>query len=589
MAQNPLQECAREVVRKKLCDHLAVIYPDRDGPDLARQLMHVMRLDEECQSPLPHKNLWDETDVVVITYGNTILSEKQHPLEALHHFLKTHFTMLINSVHILPFFPYSSDDGFAVIDYKQVDPLLGDWSDILRISTDFHLMADLVINHCSAQHQWFVNFEQGKSPGNDYFFTVDPNASDTRAGLAGVVRPRTTPLLRALSSGSASEYVWCTFGHDQIDLDFRNPQVLLEMVDIIRLYLDMGVRIFRLDAVAFLWKKIGTSCINLDETHEIVRLLRTLIEHADPNAVIITETNIPNRENLSYFGNANEAHWIYNFSLPPLLVNTLVSGNCRHLKCWLMSMPPAQNGTTYFNFIASHDGIGLRPVEGLLSDDEQEVLIQTMENFGGQISWRALDDSNKKPYEINIALFDALRGTTAGEDRWQIERFICAHAIMLALEGVPAFYLHSLVGTTNDYERMLAHGHSRAINRRQWQEAELNQLLRDPASHHYRVFYQLRHLIKLRREQPAFHPNATQFTLHLGDQIFAFWRQSMNRRQSIFCLNNISDEPQTVPLSSINLIGTDKWKDLIGDQLFEDMLGSITLEPYQTLWLTNRW
>src|SRR5690606_10176766 len=153
------------------------------------------------------------------------------------------------------------------------------------------------------------------------------------------------------------------------------------------------------------------------------------------------------------------------FSLPPLLVNTLVTGNCRYLKNWLMSMPPAQNGTTYFNFIASHDGIGLRPVEGLLDDSEQEALIQTMENFGGQISWRALDDGSNKPYEINISLIDALKGTTAGEDGWQLPRFICAHAIMLALEGIPAFYLHSLVGTTNDYARMKEHGHNRAINR----------------------------------------------------------------------------------------------------------------------------
>ena len=584
MTQTSVEAPIKEIVLQKVRDHLAFIYPEQDNAELAQQLLHVMRLDEDCQTPLAHKNLWDQTDIVVITYANTILSEDQHPLKTLHHFLKTHFTMLINSVHILPFFPYSSDDGFAVSDYKQVDPSVGDWNDILRISTDFHLMADLVINHCSAEHEWFVNFQRGESPGADYFFAVDPAEN-----LSGVVRPRTTPLLRAVSNGEETKAVWCTFGHDQIDLNFRNPQVLLEMLDIIRLYLDMGVRIFRLDAVAFLWKKIGTSCINLEETHEIVRLLRTLIEHADPNAVIITETNIPNRENLSYFGNANEAHCIYNFSLPPLLVNTLVSGSCHHLKNWLMSMPPAQNGTTYLNFIASHDGIGLRPVEGLLSDEEQQALIQTMENFGGQISWRALDDGNKKPYEINISLFDALKGTTAGEDDWQLERFICAHAIMLALEGLPAFYLHSLVGTTNDYQRMQEHGHNRAINRRQWQEEELNRKLEDPESHHNQVFYQLRHLIRLRRDQPAFHPNATQFTLHLGEQIFAFWRQSLDRRQSIFCLNNISDKEQTVLLSSINLIGTDTWKDLIGEQLYDDMLGSITLKPYQTLWISNRW
>ncbi|WP_346836969.1 alpha-amylase family glycosyl hydrolase [Microbulbifer sp. SAOS-129_SWC] len=584
MTQNNEQLSIEKILRQKVCDHLTAIYPDADCGDIAERLLSTMRLDEDCQTPLAHKNLWDQTDTLVITYGNTILSETQPPLQALHHFLKTHFTMLINSVHILPFFPYSSDDGFAVIDYKQVAPNLGDWKDILRISTDFHLMADLVINHCSAEHQWFANFQRGESPGNDYFVTVDPDED-----LSGVVRPRTTPLLRAVANGEESKCVWCTFGHDQIDLNFGNPQVLQEIVDIIRLYLDMGVRIFRLDAVAFIWKQIGTSCINLPQTHEIVRLLRTLIEHADPNTVIITETNIPNRENLSYFGNANEAHCIYNFSLPPLLVNSLVSGSCRHLTNWLMSMPPAQNGTTYLNFIASHDGIGLRPVEGLLSDEEQEALVQTMENFGGKISWRALDDDNKKPYEINIALFDALKGTTAGEDHWQLERFVCAHAIMLALEGIPAFYLHSLMGATNDYQRMETHGHNRAINRRQWHQQELDRLLADPHSHHHQVFQCLRHLIRLRREQPAFHPNATQFTLHLGDAIFAFWRQSMDRRQSIFCLNNISDAPQTVLLSSINLIGTDKWKDLVSDEIFEDMLASVTLEPYQTLWITNRW
>jgi sucrose phosphorylase len=584
MTQTPAQLCNNQLLLQKILGHLEFIYPDQDTNALANQLIKTMRLHEDCQHPLAHKNLWDQTDIVIITYANTILSGKQHPLKALLHFLKTHFTMLINSVHILPFFPYSSDDGFSVKDYKQVDPELGDWNDILRISTDFHLMADLVINHCSAQHQWFLNFQAGKSPGNDYFFVVDPNEN-----LSGVVRPRTTPLLRAVSSGEETKCVWCTFGHDQIDLDFRNPQVLVEFVDIIRMYLDMGVRIFRLDAVAFLWKKIGTSSINLQETHEIVRLLRVLIEHANPNAVIITETNIPNRENLSYFGNANEAHCIYNFSLPPLLLNTLITGNCHYLKNWLMSMPPAQNGTTYFNFIASHDGIGLRPVEGLLSEEEQQTLIQTMENFGGQISWRALDDGNNKPYEINISLIDALKGTTAGEDQWQIARFICAHAIMLALEGIPAFYLHSLTGTTNDYQRAQEHGHNRAINRRQWQEDELNQKLDDPDCHHSKVFYQLKHLIRIRRDQPAFHPNATQFTLHLGDQIFAFWRQSMDRRQSIFCLNNISDQPQKVLLSSINLIGTDQWKDLISDQIFDDMLDSLTLEPYQSLWVTNRW
>ena len=316
-------------------------------------------------------------------------------------------------------------------------------------------------------------------------------------------------------------------------------------------------------------------------------MLRTLIEHADPTVIIITETNIPNRENLTYFGNANEAHAIYNFSLPPLLVNTLVTGNCAYLKNWMMSMPPAQNGTTYFNFIASHDGIGLRPAEGLLDDEEISTLVHTMQNFGGKVSWRASDHGQQKPYEINITLFDALQGTTAGPDKWQIDRFICAHAIMLGMEGIPGLYIHSLLGTSNDYEKVANTGQNRSINRHRWNFEELAALLDSPYSQHHKVLTRISQLIRIRKAQPAFHPNATQFTLQLGDTLFGFWRQSLDRRQSVFCVSNVTNEEQSILLSSINLIGTDKWMDLITRDELEDVGGFLQLKPYQTVWISN--
>ena len=348
------------------------------------------------------------------------------------------------------------------------------------------------------------------------------------------------------------------------------------------------MRLFRLDAVAFLWKELGTNCINLDQTHEVVRLLRTLIEHAQSDAVIVTETNIPNRENLAYFGNANEAHWVYNFSLPPLLVNTLVTGDCNYLKQWMMSMPPARNGTAYFNFIASHDGIGLRPAEGLLDDSEINTLVETMQQFGGRVSWRAVDEGKSKPYEINISLFDALQGTQAGPDQWALQRFICAHAIMLALEGVPAIYIHSLMGTRNDYQRVENAGHNRAINRHQWDYPELDARLSNADSNESQVFSGLKKLLEIRRQQSAFHPNATQFTLHLGSKLFGFWRQSIDRQQSIFCVSNISDSVQSLNLSDINLIDNESWVDLISGLSCNQKMQSIQMQPYQTLWVTNR-
>jgi len=368
------------------------------------------------------------------------------------------------------------------------------------------------------------------------------------------VRPRTSPLLREVETLDGKRHVWCTFSHDQVDLNFANPEVLCEVIKIVKFYLDKGVRTFRLDAVAFAWKEVGDSSINHPKTHEIVRLVRTLVEHASNEAIIITETNIPNHENLSYFGNANEAHAVYNFSLPPLMLHAMTTGNSQHLKQWQMSMPPAQHGTFYFNFLASHDGIGLRPAEGLLNEDDIGTLVNSMQNFGGRVSWRSAANGASKPYEINITYFDAMQGTHKGPDQYQIPRFVCAHAIMMSLEGVPAIYIHSMFGTHNYYEGVELSSQNRTINRYKWDYAALTEKLEDERSHHHIVFNELKKLLKIRCAQPAFHPNATQFTLHLGDEIFGFWRQSPRRDQSIFCIHNITDKTITIPLSSINLI-----------------------------------
>jgi sucrose phosphorylase len=566
---------------------------------LAKKMLAAMGLENISLKAASHDqirpcDLWDQSTTVMITYGDSFLSDKEKPLITLKHFLDEHCEGLINSVHILPFFPFSSDDGFSVMDFSSVNESLGDWGDIQSISQDYRLMADLVINHCSSRSLWFQNFIKGEGPGHDYFYTESLSAD-----LAQVVRPRTSALLRETHTNKGLQHVWCTFSHDQVDLDFRNPDVLLQFVKIIRQYLDMGVRIFRLDAIAFLWKKVSSPSINLEETHNVVRLLRLLIEHAQPDAVIITETNIPKRENVSYFGNTHEAHCVYNFALPPLLVNTLITGNSHHLKLWLMSMPPAQLGTTYFNFIASHDGMGLRPIEGMLADDETQILVDTLKNFGGCISWRALENAEgeaiQKPYEVNVSLFDALQGTLKGKDKLGIERFVCAHTIMFGLEGIPGIYVHSLLATKNDYQRMENTGHNRSINRHQWQYDELEMLLGDKQideqfaekSHHKKVFAELKRLLEIRQQQKAFHPNATQFTLHLGDAIFAYWRQSHDRKQSIFCISNISDSEQKFMLSDINLVSTDDWHDLISgkEMTRQDML--VQLTPYQTLWISN--
>jgi len=563
-----------DTLLERIDTHLSRIYGEDDHSNLIGQLVDAMRLREHFFEPVSFANHWSEKEVALIAYGDSIQREGRMPLEELTAFLSNRLQDALSIVHVLPYFPWTSDDGFAVSDYDSVNPILGDWSHIEVLSKKIRVMSDLVVNHCSASHKWFEQFQRGEKPGCEYFVEASPDDD-----LSEVVRPRTTPLLRPTETPSGMRHVWCTFGHDQIDFNFSEPGLLLEFVKILRSHLDHGVGIFRLDAVAFIWKEVGSRSINLPQTHELVRLFRTLIEHVKPDAVIITETNIPNQENLSYFGNCNEAHGIYNFSLPPLLLHALVTGRSFHLKQWMMSMPPAQPGTFYFNFIASHDGIGLRPVEGLLTDEEIDELVVTMKNRGGLISERSLPGGKSRPYEINISLYDALGGDA---------QFFCAHTILLALEGIPALYIHSLLGTRNDYERYERTKHNRHLNRHQWDASELDALLDAEDSHHARILRELLRLIEIRKSQAAFHPNATQFTLHLGGNVFAFWRQSMDRRNNVFCIHNVSDSEQGIPISSINLIATEDWIDLLSGNSLDRKQSHIVLGPYQSIWLANR-
>lgn len=566
---------------------LTYLYPHEDSEALLHRLFSLIEEHlSESQTFGENLNKWSENNILLITYGDSIRSSDPEtpPLKTLEKFLEEQLQDTITGVHILPFFPYSSDDGFSVIDYLKVNPELGTWQDIHQIAQKFNLMIDVVINHVSSQSIWFQQFQQGVKPGCDYFIEVDPSAD-----LSEVVRPRSSPLLAKVATANGEKSVWATFSHDQIDLNFANPDVLLEIIKILLFYVQAGAKYIRLDAIGYLWKKIGTSCIHLPETHTVVKVLREILQMVDDSVALITETNVPNRENLSYFGNRNEAHMIYNFSLPPLLLNALLQGKAEHLKTWMMSMPPAPLGCAYYNFTASHDGIGLRPAEGLLSESEYTTLLKTVQRFGGKISTRSQSDGTDSPYEINISLFDALKGTVKGEDKWQIQRFICSQTVMMSLEGIPSFYIHSLLGTPNDLENVEKTGRNRSINRHQWNYEELESCLQDPQSPQSIVLRELKRLIQIRRRQGAFHPNATQYTLHLKSKaLFGLWRQSMTRDQSIFCVHNLSDRPHSLRLFELNLICTDPWCDLISGQIIDDHYSKVTLKPYQSFWLTNK-
>ena len=566
----------------KIKSYIRKIYKDnRDASLLLNSIISLIDEDNlTSKKKITPKN-WSQKNSFLITYADSIKSENDSPLLVLNQFLQKYIDS-IDSIHILPFMPSSSDSGFSVIDYYKIDEKFGNWKDLNLISKNKNIMIDIVLNHASKGSKWFANFLKGSGQGHDFFKVVkDWN------GIAQIERPRSSKLFQKIRTDDGVKKVWCTFSHDQIDLDFSKPAVLLEFLKIIKFYIKKNIKIFRLDAVAFLWKKQNTSCINLQETHYIIKLIRFVSTLIDKNTIIITETNIPSKENLSYFGNNDEAHWIYNFTLSPLILFTLLGGNCSQLRKWSMTMPPAQEGNAYFNFLASHDGIGLRPVEGKLDSTELYKLIDKMRESGGRISYKTSQWGEEIPYEINITYLDSLKSTFDGDESFQIKRFICAHTIMLAMEGIPAIYIHSFLGTENDYNAIAAGGENRSINRFIWNKKDIYKILEDKNSNNFYIMSKLNNLLKIRSKQPAFHPNATQFTLNLGDEVFGLWRQDKKRKQSIFSISNVTSKSVRLSLQKINLIETEEWIDLISGNALINIDDDILLKPYQSYWISN--
>lgn len=555
---------------KKIESRLRFIYKENYTDRLIQSFAElVSKYEKEDRS----KTKWDEKDAVLITYGDSIKTEGEMPLQTLRSFLNKNLKEQLSVVHILPFFPYSSDDGFSVIDFRKVNPELGDWKDITDLNKDFDLMADLVINHASSQGEWFQNFLKQEGKGKDFFICEDPDKD-----LSQVTRPRSTPLLTPYETAAGTKNVWTTFSADQVDLNFSNPEMLLEMMDVLLGYIEKGARIIRLDAIAFLWKKVGTTCLHLPETHEVVKLMRDIAEFVNPAVVILTETNVPNKENISYFGNDDEAHMVYQFSLPPLLLHALHTGNSTSINSWAKSLPQLEGNKTFFNFTASHDGIGVRPLEGLLPDEEKETLVANMQKFGGKVNYKSNPDGSTSPYELNITYFDALKGTKNGEDNFQVERFLASQTVMMSFAGVPAFYIHSLTATPNYIEGVAQTGQNRTINRRKWDLQELNEVLSNETAQ-AKVFESLKRSISIRKKQAAFHPNAKQEILDLGNELFGLVRTSDSQTVTLIC--NLTDQNISFELE-------EGFGELNYDLISAKNIDKKELKPYQCLWLTKQ-
>jgi sucrose phosphorylase len=568
--------------QERIAQRLAYLYGDEAATAIERRIIRLVKTHRQLRTRVVDGHYWSHDDVVLITYADSIQSSTLPPLQSLHDFLDEHLSEAFSMVHILPFFPWSSDDGFSVTDFRAVKPELGTWQDIRKISEDFDLAIDLVLNHCSRENLWFVDYLFGDPPACHYFIELDPAANTSL-----VTRPRASPLLSGVRTQQGMRYVWTTFSNDQIDMNYANPDVLVEFVDILLYYVRRGARMIRLDAVAYLWKQLGTSCIHLPQTHQVIKLFRDVLELCEPGVLIMTETNVPHAENVSYFGDGDEAHVIYQFSLPPLLLHAIYSGSSRYLTQWatgLAESPPPANCTA-LNFSASHDGVGLRPLEGLVPAGEAEEMLAAMRRRGGYISTKANSDGSVSPYELNISYFDAFREPD-GDNHWHIPRFLLSQVIVLAFRGIPAVYIHCLTATPNDTLGVERSGMTRAINRRKWDRSELEYLISDLSSETGQVFTLYTRLLSLRRQQVALHPDAVQRILDIDHRVLSFERIALDDSQRLLVLGNVSADTVTLPWHALPEDAGER-EELLGlNPVVADRAG-LRLEPYAALWLSR--
>ncbi len=530
-----------------------------------------------------------ERDLILITYGDMVYSPGKKPLHALTDLAQAFFHRLINTIHLLPFFPYSSDRGFAVIDFEEVDPNLGTWDEVEHLSEPFRLMFDGVINHVSSKSRWFQQFLNGNPHYQKFFTTFSTKEPISDEQLKVILRPRTTPVLTTFPTLHGPRLVWSTFGPDQIDLSFKNEQVLVRVLEILLLYVRRGADLIRLDAVTYLWDELGTTSAHLQQTHCIVQLFRQVLDLVAPRVALVTETNVPHEDNIRYFGDGrNEAQMVYNFALPPLVLLAFLKGDATRLTDWAASLERVSDTATYFNFLDSHDGVGVLPVKNLVSLEEVNALVERVKAHGGLVSMRDTGEGTQAPYELNITWFNALNREASGESvERQVERFVASRSIALALMGVPGIYLPSLIGGRNDQAAVRQTGVARDINRATIFEQKLFELLGDEGSACHQIARRFFRLLEVRIGSPAFHPNAGQRVLRGNPAVFAVLRSAKNETQAVLALTNVSDREQEARFSAEELgRAAERWEDLLSGRVVQGKGGRLDmrLAPYEVAW-----
>ncbi len=563
-------------MKEKIKKHLNIIYDNVFSKDEINNLTNeILNLIDKWKEKISIKHLVKITqeNVYLIVYGNSFYSQdkKISPLKDLHKFINTHLKNVITDVHILPHFSSSSDDGFSIIDYYKVDPDLGTWDDILEMKEDVNLMFDFVINHVSSQSKWFKNYLKGNKKYLDFFIEKNNDWNYEK-----VVRPRENDLFTKFNDvNNKVHYLWTTFSYDQVDLNFKSKNVLLKSIDILLTYISYGVRTIRLDAIGFLWKENNSLSINLPQTHEIIKLWRTILDEvSNKHIILITETNVPFKENISYFGDGDEAHLIYNFPFPPLVIHTFLEGDASTIMKKMnkiIFINDNKNKISFFNFLSSHDGIGMRPVEGILNQNQIKKMSDLTIKKGGKISYTKIN-GKKRIYELNITFYSLLEEQNDSEEM-NINRFIASIFLLLSMIGIPAIYYNLLLGSKNYVKGVEETKINRRINREKYDLKRVDSLLNNSNYLNSKIFNKIKELILIRKKEEAFYPFGKQKPIFIKKELITFIRE--HKDQEIFVALNVTKKDISF---SFDIKGIDLLTNI-------NINKQINLKPYQCMWI----
>jgi len=309
-----------------------------------------------------------------------------------------------------------------------------------------------------------------------------------------------------------------------------------------------------------------------------------------PGVALVTETNVPHEDNISYFGNGyDEAHMVYNFALPPLVLYTFYREDVTELSKWAENVKEPSKAATFFNMLDTHDGIGLMGVKGILPKEDINLIVQSAKEHGALISYKMTADRTEEPYEMNTTWWSAINGDDCEEDiAFQVKRYIASRSIAMVLQGVPAAYIHGIVGTPNDHNLAKKTGVNRDVNRGAIDSRVFAEALKDPRSKNSLLRKNNSRLMLIRTSQRPFHPHGSQRVLMTSPAVFTVLRTSPEEDQHLLTMTNVTNRECTIeiPLSELTLEET-RWYDLVCEKEWraENSTLSITLQPYDVMWL----